>query len=522
MNFWEFFISFFLTYRIQSAFRSTSITTELKNLLIPKLDQINFDATARFAVRSSGTAEDTEELSAAGQNQTFLGLVTHEDVFEAIVKCWSSLYSHQSVIYRKQNILPVVSSMAVVVQKMVPADCAGVIFSRHFLNGDPNIIVITANYGLGESVVSAKSEPDTFLVKRSYKGDDVEVIGAICGDKKFSIEMDEKSVTEKVIDDEKREKLCLTDDVVLRLSKIAILLEKHYCTPRDIEFAVTKDKKIYLLQSRTITSLNNFTDWEIAHETDSAIMSPEDISTRANVGEVLNGALTKLSRALITDTFEKINAGLLMMPFSPLHNKLFHSFNDTIFMDVYHQFLSSTGNKISVMEKIQSFSVFGSDVFKQYPQIMTIASHRNAYRNAVKQKLKEILLFMNCVFRLDLTKMKESIEKMTVRLSEQNLLRYKTSSDVLDLILQEMEDWTNIAQGHLMASANSVLFNTLVFAVLTKGAKDLTIQHQRDVTLILSSIGNIESANVPKMIEEITESVKKSKKEVEFGKVSYI
>lgn len=94
-------INNFVHFRVQEAFESSILGTQLKELLAPKLNQINFDGSARFAVRSSGVTEDGEESSAAGQNETFLGLKKNEDVFEAVIKCWASLYSFQSVQYRK-------------------------------------------------------------------------------------------------------------------------------------------------------------------------------------------------------------------------------------------------------------------------------------------------------------------------------------------------------------------------------------------------------------------------------------
>lgn len=86
---------------MQKAFEASKLDEHLKKLIAEKLDVINFDGSARFAVRSSGVTEDSEESSAAGQNETFLGLKANEDVFEAVVKCWASLYSFQSVHYRK-------------------------------------------------------------------------------------------------------------------------------------------------------------------------------------------------------------------------------------------------------------------------------------------------------------------------------------------------------------------------------------------------------------------------------------
>lgn len=328
--------------RVLSAFSVTSLSDDLKHEIVLKLRQITvLDENARFAVRSSGVTEDADELSSAGQNQTFLGLKTSEEIFDAIIKCWSSLFTHQSVLYRKQNIQPIFTSMGVVIQKMVPAQSAGVLFSRHFLNGDPSVIVITANYGLGESVVGGKSEPDTFLIRRDLKNDEVSLLATLLGSKNSIIEMDdEKSVKEVEVSEEMRQKFCLSEDVILKLSKLAIILEKFFGSPRDIEFAVTADKKIYLLQSRSITALNNFTDFEIIHENDSAIMSPEDVLTKANVGEVLPGAISVLSQSIVKQSIQ-VKTAQQMGEKSPssLYTKFFPVTHHHITMDVCKLFL---------------------------------------------------------------------------------------------------------------------------------------------------------------------------------------
>ena len=195
--------------------------------------------------------------------------------------------------------------MAVVVQKMVAAKSAGVLFSRHPINGDPSVIVITANFGLGESVVSAKADPDTFFVRKSYK-EDMEVLGSKLGLKKVTIEMDENGSVEDVeTSKEHRDKFCLANKTVLKLARLSVIMEKFFGTPRDIEFAVTKDDKIYLLQSRPITALNHFTDFEIIHENDTAVMSSFDMSTKANVGEVFLGAMSTLSQSSMRISFER-------------------------------------------------------------------------------------------------------------------------------------------------------------------------------------------------------------------------
>lgn len=100
-NFLELSTSILTIFSVQEAFTSSIISHELKKLISQSLDEINENKTARFAVRSSGVTEDGEESSAAGQNETFLGLRNNEEIFDAVVKCWASLYSYQSVLYRK-------------------------------------------------------------------------------------------------------------------------------------------------------------------------------------------------------------------------------------------------------------------------------------------------------------------------------------------------------------------------------------------------------------------------------------
>jgi len=204
-----------------------------------------------------------------------------------------------------QNIQPVVTKMCVVVQKMVDAECAGVLFSRHPINGDPSVMLITANFGLGESVVDSRVEPDEFLIKRSYK-DNLTILGSRVGSKNVLIQMtDSTSVEEVQLTDEMKKKLCLSDELVINLARLGVIMEKFFGTPRDIEFAVTKDKKIFLLQSRPITALNNFIEFELSHENNTAIMGAHDVWTRANVGEVIQGPSSTLNISCLTSILDK-------------------------------------------------------------------------------------------------------------------------------------------------------------------------------------------------------------------------
>jgi len=158
----------------------------------------------------------------------------------------------------------------------------------------------SANFGLGESVVDSRVEPDEFLIKRSYK-DNLTILGSRVGSKNVLIQMtDSTSVEEVHLTDEMKKKLCLSEDLVINLARLGVIMEKFFGTPRDIEFAVTKDKKIFLLQSRPITALNNFTEFELIHESNSTFMSKILVGSKAQVGEIIQGAASSLGMSCFT------------------------------------------------------------------------------------------------------------------------------------------------------------------------------------------------------------------------------
>lgn len=177
--------------RAVKLFNETILVSEVEKAVHAIFDvlQENFinqgHAKERFqvAVRSSAVGEDSCESSAAGQNDTFLGCNTYDDVCEAVKYCWGSLYSHRSVLYRIQNMQPIKAKMAVVIQTMVQSDVAGVLFTRHPVDKDPYKMLLSANYGLGDTVVSGQVDPDVFTIRRSYQNDELELEEKVLGGK---------------------------------------------------------------------------------------------------------------------------------------------------------------------------------------------------------------------------------------------------------------------------------------------------------------------------------------------------
>jgi pyruvate,water dikinase len=209
------------------------------------------------AVRSSATCEDSENASFAGLQDTYLWVRGKEQLLDRVRACWASLYNSESIVYRRRLEFPEDQiSMGVVVQQMVDAVCAGVMFTRSPTTGDKSVIVIEGSWGLGSSIVSGEVTPDRFVVnkvtgeinKRDISTKTVEHIADPSG----------SGVLEQAITDERREAPCMTEESIRQLWQIARIVEQHYSSPQDIEWAIchdreTTDQTVYLLQSRPET-----------------------------------------------------------------------------------------------------------------------------------------------------------------------------------------------------------------------------------------------------------------------------
>ncbi len=209
------------------------------------------------AVRSSATCEDSETASFAGLQDTYLWVLGEEQLLDQVRACWASLYNSESITYRQRLDLPEDQiAMAVVVQEMVDAVCAGVMFTRSPTTGDKSVIVIEASWGLGSSLVSGEVTPDRFVVNK--------VTGEInrrdISEKALETVPNPTSggVRERPVREERRHAPCLADESISQLWRIARKVEKHYGSPQDIEWAIPRgrgqqEQIVYLLQSRPET-----------------------------------------------------------------------------------------------------------------------------------------------------------------------------------------------------------------------------------------------------------------------------
>ncbi|XP_070388808.1 rifampicin phosphotransferase-like [Dermacentor albipictus] len=206
-----------------------------------------FDKDTLFAVRSSALGEDSEDMSAAGQMTTLLGVRGQDNVISAVVKCWASQFSFTNVNYKRQYGQALEVPMAVVVQELVNADTAGVMFTCDPLTGNPGYITVTANYGIGESVVSASAEPDTFVLKKRGSQHPTIESSQIGHKSVYTTTSGSDAVATVSVSAEKAQRACISEEDVQILAAIGAEIEKTYTTPQDIEWAL-KDGIFFMLQ----------------------------------------------------------------------------------------------------------------------------------------------------------------------------------------------------------------------------------------------------------------------------------
>jgi pyruvate, water dikinase len=209
------------------------------------------NANQPLAVRSSATTEDAEDASFAGLQDTYLWVVGAEAVLKFMRFCWASLYSVPSIAYRRKHRIPEKRvAMAVVVQRMVDARTAGVMFTRSPLTGDKSVIAIEGTWGLGSAVVSGEVTPDRFVIAKVTGEISVREIS----DKLVQhVPVEGGGVRDKEMPEDLRRAPCLQDAELLALRDIGRRIERHYGRPQDIEWAIDGSGDIFVLQSRPET-----------------------------------------------------------------------------------------------------------------------------------------------------------------------------------------------------------------------------------------------------------------------------
>jgi pyruvate,water dikinase len=207
------------------------------------------------AVRSSATAEDLEDASFAGQQDTYLWIWGDEEVVRATHECWASLFTDRAITYRMRGGVPQDGVLiSVGIQKMVNSRSAGVMFTLYPVTGDRSKITIDANWGFGESIVQGLVSPDSFIIEKNSLSIKQSIIGQ--KDQRF-VAKGCGTIVEPV-PSEQQVIPCISVAEVIEIAKMGICIEEHYGSPQDIEWAIDRDlqfpENIFSTQSRPVTA----------------------------------------------------------------------------------------------------------------------------------------------------------------------------------------------------------------------------------------------------------------------------
>src|SRR5579859_3949204 len=203
------------------------------------------------AVRSSATAEDLPEMSFAGQQETYLNMRGAAQVLDAVRRCWASLWTARAIGYRaRQGVAPQDVSLAVVVQQLVPADAAGILFTANPLTGSRDEVMINAAWGLGEAIVGGQVTPDTIVVKKQ----DGAIVQQEISEKDVMTVRTANGTHEDAVPVEQRKQAVLSAEQAAELARIGVRIEQFYGQPMDIEW-VLQHGEVFVVQARPITAL---------------------------------------------------------------------------------------------------------------------------------------------------------------------------------------------------------------------------------------------------------------------------
>ena len=247
---------------IRSWIESAAFQPQLESEIREAFKKLDSSGKGSFAVRSSATAEDLPDASFAGQQETFLNVCGVEDILKKIREVFSSLYNDRAISYRvHKGFAHADVALSAGIQRMVRSDkgSSGVMFTLDTESGFSGVVFITSSYGLGETVVQGAVNPDEFYVfKETLAKGKKAIIRKSLGSKLIQMQFAPPGSQERVqtvdVSPEQRNRFSISDADVTELAKYAVIIEKHYGRPMDIEWGKDgEDGQIYILQARPET-----------------------------------------------------------------------------------------------------------------------------------------------------------------------------------------------------------------------------------------------------------------------------
>lgn len=287
--------------RIRDAFESAVVPERVVRELLEERWALG---NGPVAVRSSATAEDLEGAAFAGQQDTYLDVCGDDALLAAVRSCWASLWTARAMAYRaRRGITPSAVAIAVVVQRMVDADAAGILFTANPANGRRDETVVSATWGLGESVVSGSVTPDDVVVEMPAE----RVRSRTTGHKSVMTVPTGRGSTERPVPEEERDRQVLDDAAAVALARLGARIEAVFGGPQDVEWS-RAGGEFWILQSRPVTALPEPaaeapTDWSVpdpdaAYYVRASIVEqlPDPLSPL--FADLIDGAVTRSLQAL--------------------------------------------------------------------------------------------------------------------------------------------------------------------------------------------------------------------------------
>ncbi|XP_022162684.1 uncharacterized protein LOC111028371 isoform X1 [Myzus persicae] len=480
--------------RLNDRWRSTKLCTELMEAISNGVSE-----HCVYAVRSSGTFEDGESTSSAGQYITMLGCTGRTcDIAAAVLECWSSNFSARALTYRKNNGQPLMCDMAVIIQDQVSGPgVAGVAFSRDPNTGDPGKITVAASYGLEKAgVVSGSVEPHEVVVSRlRFEAVDenfTNSAGLMQATSNFSVENDGDA----------KPLQCISDNLAKKLADICVQVEGVFGSPQDIEWAAVEDR-VYLLQSRPITSIFAWSNDEITHEFDTPFTS-DDVIMFYNVKEVYPNPMHTLSLTL--DFFPmyplfKLTEG---EPTEIYRNKQLSYTHNNMCLNVCQMFQDLEPGSVYV--KIIEYSIAGKCFLTSEIWEKILLKNRSS---ALKKILKSISTFKETLY------LESRINETHKLICSVNIEQSDTALDLLNNINSVVDVLEKVTFCHVASSTNNIISHTLLAILGLDFNKDSPIDTLSDLAASIDT-PDIINVSILKDIQTIAAIVSEMSSKKEF------
>lgn len=489
---------------------------QLEHVMRSSFGIINLDNLdgRSFAVRSSSWGEDEQDMSAAGQLTTVLNVESFENIRTSIKRCYASKFNTTNIEYKRQRGMPLDLPMSVIIQEMVDCDKAGVMFTCDPTEGDSLTYIVTANYGLGESVVSGQADPDTIKIRRdsgSFRIDEIKI-----GSKRVVMRAANHG---QQVD---TSRCCLSNDEILHLARCGENVSGYFRCQRDIEWGF-KNSELYLFQSRPVTGLDNYSELELMHEADKPSRAEREFSSRANVNEVMPFANSPLNLSfsiklwVIAYFYHFPIIGDLNIDDYSLDVDLdsitdsYHNFH-TLRGKAFFNFAQPEGTERPALARAIEIAMFGREINNE--ELIKTANELSLPTKSPKFAALRFLLGtwqMLLFAESTMTRGFELMSRLRLEVTSETLIRRKGSLSRAERLLEQVfaliEHCIRPMVDHIVVSMIASKQNVEIMGILSKYVSDPSRVYAI-LSRLLKSNSNVLSANIPKSIAHMAKTIR--------------